>query len=93
MSSNIETPIKTSNQHFLIRNTNMRNELLKQTDYYLLNDVYEMLSDTQKQEIKEYRQSLRDFINVNRPKYLDDGISFIEFPNPPTWVNVKLPKY
>ncbi len=84
----------TSNQHFLIRSTNLRNELLKQTDYYLLNDVYEVLSDTQKQEIKDYRQTLRNFININRDKYLIDGIAFIDFPVPPSWVkNINIPKY
>lgn len=83
----------TSNQHFLIRNQNLRNELLKRTDYYLLNDVYEVLSNIQKQEIRDYRQSLRDFINLNRDKYLVEGINFIEFPNPPEWVKIQIPKY
>lgn len=83
----------TSNQHFLIRNQNLRNELLKRTDYYLLNDVYEVLSDTEKQQIKDYRQSLRDFINVNRDKYLVEGISFVEFPVPPSWIKIQIPKY
>ncbi len=83
----------TSNQHFLIRNTNMRNELLKQTDYFMLPDVYEILTLEQKEEIKSYRQTLRDFINVNRTKYLDDGIAFIEFPEPPVWSKIKRIKY
>ena len=83
----------TSNQHFLIRNTNLRNELLKQTDYFMLPDVYEILSDTQKQEIRNYRQSLREFINVNRDKYLIDGVAFIDFPNPPAFVKVQTPRY
>ena len=65
----------TSNDHFLLRNRNMRNELLKQTDYYILQDVYETLSDTQKDEIRNYRQSLRDFINENKSKYLEDGMN------------------
>ena len=60
----------TSNQHFLIRNINMRNELLKQTDYYLLSDVYEKLTDDEKQQIKDYRQALRDHININKDKFL-----------------------
>lgn len=106
MNSNIETPnlgkskshiensnVKTSNEHFLIRNTNMRNELLKKTDYLLLQDNYEKLTEEQKQEVKDYRQTLRDFINVNRPKYLNDGVAFIDFPIAPIWLNVKLPKY
>lgn len=83
----------TSNEHFLVRNTNLRNELLKQTDYYMLRDVYEVLNDTQKQEIRDYRQELRDFINDNRNKYLIDGVAFVEFPNPPSFVNVKMPRY
>ena len=83
----------TSNQHFLIRNTNLRNELLKTTDYYLLNDVYEVLSDTQKQDIRDYRQSLRDFININRDKYLIDGVAYLPFPEPPKWTKIQIPKY
>jgi hypothetical protein len=87
-------PYKTSNQHFLIRNTNMRNELLKQSDYYMLVDVYEILSDIQKQEIRTYRQTLRDFININKNKYLNDGIPYIEFPTAPEWVkDIKPIKY
>ena len=83
----------TSNQHFLIRSTNLRNELLKTTDYYMLPDIYEVLSDTQKQDIRDYRQSLRDFININRDKYLNDGIAFIDFPKPPEWTKIQIPKY
>lgn len=83
----------TSNEHFLIRNINLRNELLKQTDYYMLPDVYDVLNDIQKQLIKDYRQSLRDFINVNRDNYLIKGIAFIEFPKPPYFVKFQTPKY
>ena len=83
----------TSNQHFLIRNTNMRNELLKQTDYYMLSDVYDKLTENEKQEIKDYRQALRDHININRDKFLIDGNSFIDFPIPPKFVKVNIPKY
>ena len=83
----------TSNQHFLIRNINLRNELLKQTDYYMLPDVYEVLNDTQKQQIRDYRQSLRDFINIHRDDYLIKGIAFIDFPKFPDFVNLKIPKY
>ena len=39
----------TSNQHFLIRNRNMRNELLNQTDRYLLNDY--PITEEQKTEV------------------------------------------
>lgn len=83
----------TSNQHFLIRSTNLRNELLKTTDYYLLNDVYEKLTEEQKQDIRNYRETLRNFININRDKYLIDGVSWIEFEKPPSWTNIKIPKY
>ena len=51
----------TSNEHFLIRNRNIRNEYLKRTDYFMLNDVYEILTQQQKEEIRNYRQSLREF--------------------------------
>lgn len=83
----------TSNQHFLIRNTNMRNELLKQTDFYMLSDVYDKLTENEKQEIKDYRQSLRDHININKDKFLIDGINFVDFPNPPSFCKVNIPKY
>lgn len=83
----------TSNEHFLIRNQNLRNELLKKTDYYLLNDVYEVLSDIQKQEIRDYRQSLRDFINIHKEDYLIKGIAYIEFPKPPEWTKIQIPRY
>ena len=39
----------TSNQHFLIWNRNMRNELLNQTDRYLLNDY--PITEEQKTEV------------------------------------------
>jgi len=83
----------TSNEHFLKRNRNLRNELLKQTDYFMLPDVYEILTTEQKEEIKNYRQSLRNFINENQNKYLVDGINFIEFPTPPEWSKIKQVKY
>ena len=81
----------TSNQHFLIRNRNLRNELLNQTDRYLLNDY--PITEEQKQEVIIYRQKLRDFINENKSKYLNDGINFIEFPKPPEFSNLTLPNY
>jgi len=80
-----------SNQHFLIRNRNMRNELLNQTDRFLLSDY--PITEEQKQEIIIYRQTLRDFININKDKYLIDGISFVEFPTPPEFFQVDIPKY
>lgn len=83
----------TSNEHFLIRSTNLRNELLKKTDYYMLPDVYEKLTEEKKLEILNYRQSLRDFINVNRDKYLVEGIPFVEFSVPPSWTKIQIPRY
>lgn len=83
----------TSNEHFLIRNRNLRNELLKKTDYYMLADVYEVLSDTQKQELRLYRQTLRDFINENKNEYLINGKWNIPFPSIPEWLNLQNPKY
>ena len=81
----------TSNEHFLIRNRNMRNELLNQTDRYLLNDY--PITEEQKIEVINYRQKLRDFINENKSKYLDDGINFFEFPKAPDFLNIVIPKY
>jgi len=80
-----------SNEHFLIRNRNMRNELLNQTDKYLLYDY--PITEEQKEEVIIYRQSLRNFINDNKDKYLKDGINFIEFPKAPDFIKVDIPKY
>jgi len=85
---------KTSNQHYLIRNRNIRGEILRQTDYYMLPDIYEILSDIQKIEIRTYRKKLRDFINENQNKYLNDGCPYIPFPDPPIWMkDIKNIKY
>ena len=54
----------TSNEHFLIRNRNMRNEILNQTDKYLLIDY--PITEEQKTEVINYRKNLRDFINENK---------------------------
>ena len=81
----------TSNEHFLIRNRNLRNELLNQTDRFLFIDA--PITEEQRKEIIIYRQLLRDFINVNKDKYLIDEIYFIEFPKAPEWSNITLPKY
>lgn len=83
----------TSNEHFLLRNRNMRTELLKQSDFYMLPDVYEKLTEERKIEIKNYREQLRNFINENKDKYLIDGLNFIPFPVPPSWTNIKNVKY
>ena len=50
---------KISNQHFFSRDRNMRNELFKETDYYMLPDMNEVPSNTQKEEIRNYRKVLR----------------------------------
>ena len=81
----------TSNEHFLIRNRNLRNELLNQTDRFLFSDY--PITEEQRQEVINYRQLLRDFININKSKYLNEGINFIEFPNAPPFTNISLPKY
>ena len=57
----------TSNEHFLIRNRNLRNELLNQTDRFLFNDA--PITEEQKQEMIIYRQKLRDFITEKKSKY------------------------
>ena len=81
----------TSNEHFLIRNRNMRNEILNQTDKYLLIDY--PITEEQKMEVINYRKTLREFININKSKYLNDGINFIEFPKAPDFLNIVIPKY
>jgi hypothetical protein len=83
----------TSNQHFLVRNRNLRNELLKKTDYLMLPDNYNKLTAEEQQEITIYRQTLRNFINENKDKYLNDGVWNIPFPDIPFWLNLENPKY
>lgn len=83
----------TSNEHFLIRNRNLRNELLKKTDYLMMMDVYETLDENKKQELRTYRQTLRDFINQNKDNYLEKGMWNIAFPPIPEWLNLTNPKY
>jgi hypothetical protein len=82
-----------SNEHFLTRNRNLRNELLRKTDYMMLPDVYETLTEEQKQELKTYRMTLRNFINDNKEKYLNEGKWNIPFPDIPSWLNLVNPKY
>jgi len=89
-SSNL--PPITNNNHFLVRNRNLRNELLRQSDYLVLPDVYSGLTEEQKKEITDYRQVLRNFINLHKDEYLS-GVNFIDFPNAPEWTGIKLPKY
>lgn len=83
----------TSNEHFLIRNRNLRNELLKKTDYLMLSDVFNDLTEEQQLQLKAYRKILRDFINENKDKYLIEGKWDIQFPIIPKWINIQNPKY
>ncbi len=59
----------------------------------MLNDIFDNLSDIQKQKIKEYRQTLRDFIHINKDKYLNEGTWNIPFPDIPNWLNLQNPRY
>jgi protein-arginine kinase len=52
---------------FQLRNT--RNSLLQLTDKYLLSDY--PISDEKRYEIIEYRQYLRNFININQEAILN----------------------
>ena len=66
--------IKDGCDKFLIFRTRIeeirtiRNKLLKETDYYLLPDI--TIEENKLQEIKEYRQHLREFMN----KLMNDEI-------------------
>ena len=66
--------IKDGCDKFLIFRTRIeeirtiRNKLLKETDYYLLPDI--TIEENKLQEIKEYRQQLREFMN----KLMNDEI-------------------
>jgi hypothetical protein len=81
----------TNNNHFLVRNRNLCNELLKKTDYLMLADVYETL--TEEVELRTYRQTLRNFINENKDDYLIEGKWNLPFPDIPSWLNLINPKY
>ena len=77
----------TSNEHFLKRARNIRNELLNRTDKYLLSDYPISLEEQMK--IKEYRQALREFINNNKDKYLN-GQAQIDFPPQPDFIDLNI---
>ncbi len=77
----------TSNEHFLKRARNIRNELLNRTDKYLLSDY--PISLEQQMKIKEYRQALREFINNNKDKYLN-GQAQIDFPPQPDFIDLNI---
>ena len=78
----------TSNEHFLKRARNIRNELLKKTDRYMLED-YPNLSSEQLKIIKDYRQSLREFININKENILSNGKT-PEFPPQPDFISINI---
>ena len=77
----------TSNEHFLRRARNIRNELLNKTDKYMLQD-YPNLTQEQLNEIKVYRQTLRDFININKDKFLNGQV--VDFPQQPNFININI---
>ena len=58
----------------------IRNQLLIKSDVYMLQDY--PISQEQLIEIKAYRQSLRDFININKQKILNnEEVIFPQSPN------------
>ena len=81
MSSYIPT-----NEHFLKRARNIRNELLNRTDRYFLIDY--PIAYEQQLIIKTYRQELRDFININKEKILNGDK--IDFPTQPDFIDLNI---
>jgi len=79
--------VLTSNEHFLKRARNIRNELLNRTDKYILSDY--PISLEQQMKIKEYRQALREFINNNKDNYLN-GQAKIDFPPQPDFIDLNI---
>jgi len=75
-----------NNEHFLKRARNIRNELLNKTDRYILSDYPITLE--QQNEIKEYRQKLREFINENEIKILTG--EKVEFPKQPDFIDLNI---
>ena len=75
-----------SNEHFLKRARNIRNELLNRTDKYILNDY--PISLEQQMIIKAYRQNLRNFINDNKDKILNG--EKIDFPQQPDFIDLNI---
>ena len=76
----------TSNEHFLKRARNIRNELLNRTDRYILEDY--PLSQEEKDIVKDYRKKLRDFINENKENILNG--QKIDFPAQPNLININI---
>ena len=74
----------------------MKNDLLAQTDHLMLIDNYEKLSPEQKLELTHYRESLRQFMNINYDEIYNKGKVNILFPLPlGEWLQKKIyiPKY
>ena len=80
--------IITSNEHFLKRARNIRNELLNKTDRYMLQD-YPNLTPDQLKSIKDYRHALREFININKENILTNGQT-PDFPQQPEFININI---
>ena len=78
--------ILTSNEHFLKRARNIRNELLNKTDRYILEDY--PLSQEEKDIVKDYRKQLRNFINENQENILNR--QKIDFPPQPKILNINI---
>ena len=64
------TSFLTSNEHFLKRARNIRNELLIKTDRYMLED-YPNLTKEEFTEIKKYRHELRKIYKYKQRKYIN----------------------
>ena len=75
-----------NNEHFLKRARNIRNELLNRTDRYILNDYPITLE--QQMIIKLYRQDLREFINNNKEKILNNDK--LDFPVIPDFIDLNI---
>jgi hypothetical protein len=75
-----------NNEHFLKRARNIRNELLNRTDRYILTDY--PITIEEQNEIKLYRQILRNFINENKDKILTGAT--VDFPKQPSFINLNI---
>ena len=75
-----------NNEHFLKRARNIRNELLNRTDRYFLIDY--PIAYEQQIIIKNYRQELRDFININKEKILNGDK--LDFPVIPDFIDLNI---
>lgn len=92
----LNTSNMTDNRHFIQRFRNMRNDLLAQTDWLMLQDNYEKLTENEKLELREYRETLRNFMNLHHDEIYHQGKVNILFPLPlGEWLQKKIyiPKY